>query len=235
MRKRDVAVRPLLAARRLIRAVDGGLSASLLVLARLILLGKENVEGDRSGIGLRQSLDQRRHRLARPRPAPDAPDRLIVDVDNADRLIEIVGARAPTLILIENEILEIGPERPEQRAQGERQQIGQQDDQHIGPPLAHMRTNRAELHQIDDRWRNRPSSGDRHIVAMLAEHPGASTSSRERCGNPIQISLSPLSEAWPSRPTMMWSWTITPRGLAIAMMSSVILTSWVEGEGSPEG
>jgi hypothetical protein len=50
-----------------------------------------------------------------------------------------------------------------------------------------------------------------------------------------QISLIPFSEACPSRPTIMWSCTATPNDLAIAMMSCVILTSWVEGVGSPEG
>jgi hypothetical protein len=44
-----------------------------------------------------------------------------------------------------------------------------------------------------------------------------------------------FSDACPSRPTMMWSCTVTPSGLAIAMISRVIATSWAEGEGSPEG
>ena len=50
-----------------------------------------------------------------------------------------------------------------------------------------------------------------------------------------QISLMPFSEACPLRPTMMWSCTATPKDLAIAMMSKVILMSWVDGVGSPEG
>src|SRR5271154_6595545 len=54
----DVAVRALLAMRRLIRAVRGRARAGLQVLARLILLGKEHVEADRRHVGLRQSIDQ---------------------------------------------------------------------------------------------------------------------------------------------------------------------------------
>ena len=54
-------------------------------------------------------------------------------------------------------------------------------------------------------------------------------------GGLSQISLMPFREACPLRPTMMWSCTATPNDLAIAMMSKVILMSWVDGVGSPEG
>ena len=94
VREGDIAVGPFLAALRLIRAVNGRLSASLLVLARLILLGKEHVEGNGRGIGLRQSIDDRRHRLARPWPTADALDRGVVDVDDPDRLLELVRVAA---------------------------------------------------------------------------------------------------------------------------------------------
>ena len=49
------------------------------------------------------------------------------------------------------------------------------------------------------------------------------------------ISRIPFSDAWPCRPTMMWSWIFTPSGAAIEMISSVIFTSCVDGVGSPEG
>ena len=41
-------------------------------------------------------------------------DRFVVDVDDAHRLIEIIGPRKPALILIEDEIFQIDPERRQQ-------------------------------------------------------------------------------------------------------------------------
>jgi hypothetical protein len=54
-------------------------------------------------------------------------------------------------------------------------------------------------------------------------------------GDGDQINFIPRSDACPSRPTMMWSWTARPNVLATAMISSVILMSWVDGVGSPDG
>ena len=237
MREGDIAVGPFLAALRLIRAVNGRLSASLLILARLILLGKEHVEANGHGIRLRQRIDDRRHRLPRPWPTADALDRGVVDVDDPDRLLELVRSRLPALILIENEVLEVGPERRKQRPERERQGIGKGDDQDIGPPLpqlAQTRPYRSEKHQID-----KPFDDRRPLAAGAGKDASQTTGcvnfSVCAAGNWIQISRSPLSETWPSRPTMIWSCTATFSGFAIAMISCVIFTSCVEGEGSPDG
>lgn len=50
-----------------------------------------------------------------------------------------------------------------------------------------------------------------------------------------QINFIARIEAWPLRPTMRWSCSLTPSGLARAAMVSVMVTSAVEGVGSPEG
>ncbi len=150
----DIPVRALLAVRGLVGAMRRRLRASLLVLARLILLGKKDVEADRGGVRFRQGVDQRRHRPSRPRPPADAPDRFVVDVDDPDRLIECVGSRPPALVLIEDEVLEVSPERREQAAERKHQGIGKDDDQQIGPPLPQlpkMCPYRAKPHQIDNR------------------------------------------------------------------------------------
>ena len=44
-----------------------------------------------------------------------------------------------------------------------------------------------------------------------------------------------LSDAWPWRPTMIWSSTISPSDLEAAMISRVVVTSPVDGVGSPDG
>ena len=47
--------------------------------------------------------------------------------------------------------------------------------------------------------------------------------------------LSPLRLAWPSLPTMMWSCTAMPSGLATSMICCVIWMSARDGVGSPDG
>ena len=50
-----------------------------------------------------------------------------------------------------------------------------------------------------------------------------------------QISFSPFRLAWPSLPTMMWSCTEMPSGLAISTIDCVIWMSARDGVGSPDG
>ena len=51
----------------------------------------------------------------------------------------------------------------------------------------------------------------------------------------LQISRIPFRLAWPFLPTMMWSCTAMPSGLAISMIALVIWISACDGVGSPEG
>ena len=156
MRKGDIAIRPLLAMRRLVRAVNRLAGAGFLILARLILLRKEHVEANRGHVCLRQHLDQRRHRLARPRPATDFRDQFVVDVHDSNRLIERVGSRTPPLVLVEDEVLQVGTQRRNQRSEGQCEDIGQSDYQQVEPPLppvAQTRSYRAKRHQIENRIR----------------------------------------------------------------------------------
>ena len=50
-----------------------------------------------------------------------------------------------------------------------------------------------------------------------------------------QISFSPFKLAWPSLPTMMWSCTEMPSGLATSTIACVIWMSARDGVGSPDG
>lgn len=85
------------------------------------------------------------------------------------------------------------------------------------------------------KWRCKPLESPK-TKSEKAEAPNSELAAQASVrGEPPQISLIPLSEACPSRPMMMWSWTETPRLLATAMISWVILMSWVDGVGSPEG
>ncbi len=176
VRETHIAVGALLAMPGLVGAMDGALGAGLHVCRRPVLLGEQDVEPDRGDIGLDQRLDEIRHGLARPRPSADEVNRLVVDVDDADRLIEIVGPRPPALVLIENEVFQIAPKRGEQRPKGQRQDIGADDDQPVGPPLPRSAQSlfRPKFHRIGD-----PSNETKFAPAMdctiVAERSARST------------------------------------------------------------
>ena len=55
-----------------------------------------------------------------------ARNRFVVYVDDPDRLIEVIRSGLPALILIENEVLEIGPERRKQYFERQHQGVGEQ-------------------------------------------------------------------------------------------------------------
>src|SRR5208283_4371409 len=101
--------------------------------------------------------DQFRHRLPGPRPSTDEMNRLVVDVDDADRLIEVVGPRLPALVLIEDLVLQVVSQRTEQRAEGERDTIGTDDHQDVGAPFLQLaqRPLRPDRHPIGNRLRKR--------------------------------------------------------------------------------
>ena len=99
------------------------------------------------------------------------------------------------------------------------------------------------LHKFLDFWSN-SLDGPLHSVRVAHvrlvgsgrnPHGQGAIRAALSAGRVGQISRRPFRLAWPSRPTMMWSWTATPSGWATAMMSSVILTSWADGVGSPDG
>ena len=150
VRESDVGVGTFLAMRRIVGAMDGALGAGLHITPGPLLFGKQHVEPDCGDVGLGQRLDKLRHRLTRPWPPANEMEGLVVDVDDADGLIEIVGPRTPALVLIEDEIFQIAAHRREQGAKGERQDIGAHHHQHIRPPLPQGLC-RPRLHRTDDR------------------------------------------------------------------------------------
>ena len=174
VRKRHVAVSALLAAFGLVGAVDNAGCAGSWAVDRPVLLGKQDVERNRGDIGLRQVVDEIRHRLARPRPSTDEMERLVVDVDDPHGLIERIRPRKPALILVEDEVLQIGAHRRGQGSDGERQDIGAHDDQPVGSPLPHGVV-RPEVHRIGDGVGARAETSRSPIVA---ERSAGSTEAR---------------------------------------------------------
>jgi hypothetical protein len=87
------------------------------------------------------------------------------------------------------------------------------------------------------------ASGCRSLMARLEArvgHRGKFALSRVQApvgvvNCPIQTSLSPFKLVCPLLPTMMWSCTAIPSGVAISMIAFVISISACEGVGSPEG
>ena len=123
------------------------------IAARLVLFGEQIVEADGGDIRLRQRLHQIRHLPTRPGPFAHEVDRFVVDVDDPDRLAEIVRPRLPSLVLVEHEVVDVRPERREQRAARKRQNICAEDHEDIGAPLLELahRPLRPLLHLIVDR------------------------------------------------------------------------------------
>jgi hypothetical protein len=99
----------------------------------------------------------------------------------------------------------------------------------VGRPQADLHFFREALRS----WGQAPRERRTHLVAVIEKITREGRQGDGPARN--QINFIPRSDACPSRPTMMWSWTVTPKLLAIAMMFSVILTSWVDGVGSPDG
>jgi hypothetical protein len=107
----NIAVGALFAAPFLIGECDCPCAAARIADTRSIFLREQYIEADRRDVGFYQSVDDSRHLLAGPWPTADAPNGFIVDVENADRLVKIISAWAPTLILIKDKILQIGAQR----------------------------------------------------------------------------------------------------------------------------
>src|ERR1700678_737286 len=92
--ERLIAVNTLLASLAIGR---GDLTAAAWIRAAwAIFLGEQNIETNRRCIGVHQDIDDFCHILARPRPSADAPNRFVVDINDANGLIWFVGARAPS-------------------------------------------------------------------------------------------------------------------------------------------
>ena len=81
-----------------------------------LVLGEQEVDRQRRGVGLADRINQGRHGGARPRPLPEPPDRLVVDLDDPDRSARRIDARAPTLELIEQQVLYVGAQRSRNEA-----------------------------------------------------------------------------------------------------------------------
>ena len=148
--KSGVAIGALLTARRRIGAMAAALGALRDIAGSLVLLGKQVVEPDGGDVRLDERIDQIRHLPARPGPSADQVNRFVVDVDDADRLAEVVGPRLPPLVLIEDQVVDIAAQRPEQVAKRDGQKIGGDDDQHVGTPFLQLtqRPGRADLHFV---------------------------------------------------------------------------------------
>ncbi len=173
VRERHVAVGALFATLGLVGAVERFPRACLYVSARPVLLGKQDVETDCGDISLHQRIDELRHRLTRPWPSADEMNELVVDVDDADGLVEIVRSRAPALILIENEVIQIASEWGKHGPEGEREDIGADDDQPVGSPLPQSVVVRPEIHRIDDSIRRGRNLGWK--LGIVAERSAGST------------------------------------------------------------
>ena len=121
------------AARRAVRFGAGRRRRGRNVGRRAIRLRKQHVEADRRNLGAGEGFDQSRHLSPRPRPLAQPPDRLVVDVDDADESLGPLRARPPALVLIEDDVLEIGAQRRQRLAERERAGVDGDDDQQIAP------------------------------------------------------------------------------------------------------
>ena len=70
-----------------------------------VLFREQEIEHNSRGPGAFQRFRERRHAVARPWPLPKALQRFLVDIDDADGLVERVGARLPALVLVEDQVL----------------------------------------------------------------------------------------------------------------------------------
>ena len=61
--------------------------------------------------GVLQRLHQRREAVSRPRPLPELLEQFVVDIDDADGLVERIGTRLPALVLVEDQVLNHGARR----------------------------------------------------------------------------------------------------------------------------
>ncbi len=100
---------------------------------RAIRLRKQYVEADRRRLRAGEGVDELRHLGPRPRPLAQPPDQLVVDVDDAHESLGPRRARPPALVLIEDDVLEIGAQRRQRLAERERARIDCDDDQQITP------------------------------------------------------------------------------------------------------
>ena len=101
-----------------------------------VLFGEQEVECDRRSPGALQRLHERGEAVARPRPLPEAPQRLVVDIDDADGLVECVGARLPALVLVEDQVLNHRARRRARDAGNERERASRRRGQRVEFGLA---------------------------------------------------------------------------------------------------
>ena len=140
---------------------------------------EHDIEGDRRGAGRGEALDQVRQVRARPRPLADAGERFVVDIDDLDRQVRIVGARREALVGVERQPPEF-PERqripdaqPEHRREDDERNGADQDPPHALPGSSSHK--QPDVYQI----RTRSASSHRRLAASAAcsrtqrAHPGA--------------------------------------------------------------
>ena len=114
------------------------LAADELADPHLVGLGEEKIEADRERAMLFQEIDDGRELGSRPGPLPPiALQGFIIDVDDAHRRSRIIDARTQALIIVEDEILQIGPQGQRRETDQDGEQEGNGDGEPVKAKLLH--------------------------------------------------------------------------------------------------